>query len=484
MATGIEQKGGPAVRPVGAARPAGPEGSAGAGIADAIYRPFFKAGIAVVLTLGAAWGALLLLRIGLTGSFAAAGLHEVNAHGHAQIFGWLGLFVMGIAYQAFPRFKQTSLPRPRLALASLWLMASGIALRSLLEPVAAGSAPAAALAMTGSALEIAAVGIFAALIAATWRRSPAPLAPYDFYILSAVAWFAVQTVCDAAYFAATIHAPGREQLLDLVATWQGPLRAVQIYGFALLMVLGVSQRIFPLFYGLPAPGRSVSLAALAGLNLAVVGQVAGVLLMRLGGHAWAALWYASVLLLAGSVCALVFGGGVFSRPAGRDRSLKFFRAAYAWLLVSLGMLVLLPVYQFGLLRWLSPGSEAAGIGFSHAYYGAVRHAVTVGFLSLMIVGVAARVVPALSRADLRSLPALWLPFALINLGCALRVTGQVLTDFTPSAFPVAGVSGLLEVTGLAVWGAHLWRVMSRGRAFEKEAPPGRPVVSLPVLNTR
>src|SRR5262249_55926938 len=35
-----------------------------AGPADAIYRPFFKAGILVVLSLGAAWGAWLLLRIG------------------------------------------------------------------------------------------------------------------------------------------------------------------------------------------------------------------------------------------------------------------------------------------------------------------------------------------------------------------------------------------------------------------------------------
>src|SRR5262249_25533372 len=50
---------------------------------DTIYRPFFKAGIAVVLTLGAVWGAYLLLRIGFTGSFRSAGLHEVNAHGHA-----------------------------------------------------------------------------------------------------------------------------------------------------------------------------------------------------------------------------------------------------------------------------------------------------------------------------------------------------------------------------------------------------------------
>ena len=102
--------------------------------ADTIYRPFFKAGIALVLTLGATWGAYLLWRIGLGSSYKAAGLHEINAHGHAQIFGWLGLFVMGFAYQAFPRFKHTKLAWPRLALVSLVSMLAGILLRSLGEP--------------------------------------------------------------------------------------------------------------------------------------------------------------------------------------------------------------------------------------------------------------------------------------------------------------------------------------------------------------
>ena len=58
-------------------------------VADTIYRSFFKAGILVVLSLGAVWGAYLLLRIAQGGTFTAAGLHEVNAHGHAQIFGRL-----------------------------------------------------------------------------------------------------------------------------------------------------------------------------------------------------------------------------------------------------------------------------------------------------------------------------------------------------------------------------------------------------------
>src|SRR5690242_2193021 len=47
-------------------RPADPAAAPRADpIGDAIYRPFFKSGIAVVLTLGAVWGAYLLLRIAL-----------------------------------------------------------------------------------------------------------------------------------------------------------------------------------------------------------------------------------------------------------------------------------------------------------------------------------------------------------------------------------------------------------------------------------
>jgi hypothetical protein len=89
----------------------------------------------------------------------------------------------------------------------------------------------------------------------------------------------------------------------------------------------------------------------------------------------------------------------------------------------------------------------------------------------MIVGVAAKVVPTLNGVDLRSLAALWLPFLLINAGCTLRVVGQTLTDLNPASFPFAGVSGLLEVTGLAVWGAHLWLIMAGRRQSRRWGRP-------------
>lgn len=441
--------------------------------ADAIYRPFFKAGMAVTLSLGAVWGAYLLLRIAFSGSFTAAGLHEINAHGHAQIFGWVGLFVMGFAYQAFPRFKHTTLSHPYLALASLWLMLGGIIGRSILEPLAAALPWAAPAAVASSTLEIAAIVLFVGILATMWRASGKPFAFYDYYILCSLAWFVVQAVYESIYLAATLNVSGREELIALVATWQGALRDVQIHGFALLMILGVSQRLFDHFYGLPTPSQRLSRVALVLLNAAIIGEGMGLILHRLGGPAWIGLWYVSVLVLACTIAALVWNWRIFAAPAEPDRTLKFLRAAYVWLLISLAMLVLLPVHQRLLLPWLAPGSEAAQLHFSHAYFGAVRHAITVGFISLMIVGVAARVVPTLNGVDPRRLSKLWGPFLLINGGCALRVVGQTLTDFLPMAFPFTGISGVLEVLGLTWWAVHLWRIMSGRFALEtaEESPP-------------
>jgi len=79
-------------------------------LADYIYRRFFKAGIAITLTVGALWGAINLLQIALDKNLLQFRLvPSIHAHAHAMIFGWVGLFVMGFAYQSFPRFKFTTL---------------------------------------------------------------------------------------------------------------------------------------------------------------------------------------------------------------------------------------------------------------------------------------------------------------------------------------------------------------------------------------
>jgi hypothetical protein len=225
----------------------------------------------------------------------------------------------------------------------------------------------------------------------------------------------------------------------------------------------VSQRILPTAFGFRAPGKRIADAAFvlvtAGLALDLAGWEA---FRATKASGWAvASWLGTSAYAAG---ALLLAWGLRAWTGGdRDRSTKFIRAAYLWMALACLMVFAEPFY-----------SRALGLRFSHAYHGAIRHAFTVGFISLMILGVSSKVVPILGGIDVRGLPALWLPFLLVNVGNAMRVTFQVLTDIVPGpAYPVMGVSGTFEVAGLAIWGVHLWRLMDRRPADAPKARPAR-----------
>jgi hypothetical protein len=436
--------------------------------ADTIYRRFFKAGIAVTLTAGAAWGALLLITIGLKESFTAISIFDINAHGHAQIFGWVGLFVMGFAYQAFPRFKHTSLWKPRLAISTFYLMLAGLILRVIGEPLHR-FVFLFGLGLLGAGLELVAIVLFVLIIAETFRRSQKPLGAYDYYILTAFFWFFAQAVLDLFHLYMTTSAPTKTALLQQVATWQAPLRDLQIHGFALILILGVSQRFLHGMFAFPEIPRHRSLGLLLPLTAAVGGEAFFFVLFRKTGQLlYAGLMYASMVTLVASVAVLTrsWWAHLWSRrvvPAEiaadrADRSFKFIQAAYAWLYLSFAMLLLVPFYN-----WLT------GQSFSHAFYGATRHAITVGFISLMIMGVAAKVVPVLNGVDTRMLSRLWLPFVLVNTGCFLRVSTQILTDLVSGAFSAIGLSGVLEVAGISLWGIGLWKVMNSNLRLNESA---------------
>jgi len=57
------------------------------------------------------------------------------------------------------------------------------------------------------------------------------------------------------------------------------------------------------------------------------------------------------------------------------------------------------------------------------------------------------------------LPALWSVFWLLNLGNTGRVVLEVATDYSPAAFAPMGMTGFIELVGLAIWGIHVARPM-------------------------
>ncbi|MBP7148989.1 MAG: NnrS family protein [Acidobacteria bacterium] len=414
-------------------------------------RPFFIAGIAVVLTLGVGWGAWLLWRIGFAGSFTGVGVHAINAHGLAQISGWVGLFIMGFAYQFFPRMWRVQLPAPWLIPCVFGLQVAGTVLASTALGLAGSWGPARDAALAGNALLVAAAAIFAGQVFATFRRSGAGWQPWSAFVLAAALWFVIAAIGAAAHAWFTMGAATGEELLALVATYQAPLRDVQIHGLALFMILGVSQKVLPSLLGAPPTPERNGWVALAVLSASVVLEAAVFLLFRwTGDHRFAPLLLLAWIGLPVGAALVAGPWKLWRRPADPDRTGKFFRAAYGWLFLSLAMLLLLPVYQ-----------AASGIPFSHAYYGAARHAITVGFVSLMIMGMAARFSAALAGVERFGLPSLLGPFLLVNAGCALRVGLQVLTDWWSGAFLLVGISSLLEFAGLAWWGAHVLALLLR-----------------------
>jgi NnrS protein/Domain of unknown function (DUF1858)/Domain of Unknown function (DUF542) len=414
---------------------------------DRIYRRFFLGGIAVLLTAGGGWGVWLLLSIAAHESLTAPSIFAINAHGQAQIYGWVGLFILGFAYQAFPRFKHTELPLVPLANLSFFVMAAGILVRSAFEPQA--PSPWAWLALVGVGLQLVAVAMFAVVVATLYRRAEGPLEVNDRYVLAAVFWFAAATAFDVFHVHGMLAASGREALLTQVATYQFALRDMQIQGVAMMMIFGVSLRYFPAILGTARPSLALARRLWLPLNLAILGEVVGFVgFMRTRSASLAVLM--GVAMTAAATLAIAYAANLrlFRRATEPERSLKFLRASHVWLALSMVMLVAAPLYF-----------RLSGQSFSHAWYGAMRHAITVGFISLTIMGVAAKVVPTLAGIHTRQLGDLTVPFLLVNAGCALRVGGQVATDFTAAAYPVAGISGLLELTGLAIWAGGLVRVL-------------------------
>jgi hypothetical protein len=426
---------------------------------DFIYRRFFKAGIVIVLTVGGWWGAVNLAQIALGKNFLQLRLlSAIHAHAHAMIFGWVGLFVMGFAYQSFPRFKNTTLWRPELANASFYLMLAGIVARmaaELLQPRPA----ALALGSFAAVVELAAIGLFLFIVYRTALQSVELHNPYEKFLLASFGWFFLQAIVSDVFFFAKATAATQSELIRRIALVDGPLRDMQVLGFAALVIAGVSQRFVPRVYALAPPRRDRLNLIFVLMNLSLVLDIISYAAV-VSTHNWYFAIGLELAYLIMPLWAVLLARqlGVCGRPGNSDRSFKFIRAAYVWLIAATAMMPLFPLYG-ALTRQV----------FAHSYMGAQRQAITVGFISLMILGVSSRVVPILAGVDSKKLDSLWGPFLLINLGCAGRVGLQILTDFAPTvAYPLIGFTGFMEVLALAWWGIGLWRVMNLAPAHRPQ----------------
>jgi hypothetical protein len=439
---------------IDAGPPAIPSASVAPPPAD-LYPPFLKAAMLATLTGGATLGLVALTIAGLRGSLDT-GLSwwtpVIQAHGHVQIFGWVALFIMGVAYHVVPRFKATELHRPDLARRSFWLVAGGLTARALAQPYA-HEAFAGLVGLAGALAEFAAVAVFARVIARTISGSHAPRAGFERYLLAGNFWFLLLAATNVASMArmAVTGDPVVPARLNAATIH------VEVVGFIGLWILGVSLRILPVFLGLRALGatatRGVFWAVNGGVALAVLAEISGTTALRVPG----------ALLELAAVLTFVVGLGVFGKPIPTPHAdpkpyyRKFIVAAYAWLTFAALLLVFISLYE----ALVSP--------LPREITGSYRHAITVGFVTAMIMGVASRIVPVFRGVPLQGVRLLDASFWLLNAGCFIRVFFQALAGLVGGPFAlVSSSSAYLEIPAIALFSLVLWRTLDARVVRDRE----------------
>ncbi|HYA23740.1 MAG TPA: hypothetical protein VEF05_06245 [Terriglobales bacterium] len=392
---------------------------------------YITTGLAFMLLPGTFLGVWNLLAISSHRTANSVSAGWIQAHGHAQIFGWIGTFILGIGFYSIPKLRRMS-PFTLWAGWTCWaLWTSGITLRWLtgvyrwqwrvLLPLSA-------------AFELAAFLIFFRSVSGHRPQDSGKQAIEKWVLVvitACIGWLTTLLVnSGAALFIAVggvspDFPPGFDQRFLVLETW----------GFLVPFVWGFSAKWLPVFLGLRPLRERGLLVAIGANSMGVVSAMAG----RMEG--------AAILLLMGIVVAAC----ALRLPETPQQSAKikgvhpcfptFIRLAYFWAVMAAVLGI-----------WASIAQSSQGI------WGASRHALTVGFFATMVLSIGQRVLPAFSGMRLLfSTKLMFLSLLLLAGGCLLRVGAEILAyqRFAAWAWAWLPVSAVTEMTAVTIFAVNL-----------------------------
>ncbi|MCR4289841.1 MAG: DUF542 domain-containing protein [Candidatus Scalindua sp.] len=432
-----------------------------------IYEKFIKTAIVIALSTGCVYGAFMLFYMGIQHSLYSVPKVLIETHGHTQIFGWCGLFIMGVSYFVLPRFYAVRIYSGKLANLSFYFMVAGISLvftyRTLLPLNSHYFFKI--LILSGCLLEVLAVLMFLIVAVKTvLSAEKQELETYETFLFSGYLWFLIATVAHAGIIYYMLNAG--ETLIPHATIY--PLRHIQVMGFITLVIFGVVSRTLPAFLGLKTPNAKVNLLIMFMLNASVLVRAVSQPLMVYYAdfnlpyyYVFNTLYFTSGCVEFLSILLFLYNLNILSKPevdfSGMEIEKsyeKFVWAGILWLIVAeIAMMVFTVQESF------------IGVPVSHALIGAYRHAVTVGFITMMIFGFASRIIPISQGIKLHSYSSLTITFILINVGSTLRVVFQPLAVHTGSVpyYLIMGISGLIESVAILLFGINIWKTMSDGK---------------------
>jgi uncharacterized protein involved in response to NO len=359
---------------------------------ETLYKRFIFGALFVALTAGFGLGVVNLTRIAFEREYYSISGALKQAHGHAQLFGFIGLFVMGVALHAVPRFKMVALKSVRSAKICFALMFAGVLLRAVSQPLAQNRLFSFAVAASG-ALEFGAIGIFLWLFIHIFARSKQRAEFYEKFVWASVAWLALLgawnfVLAEQIFLRKSAGIPALSNILFV---------HVALFGFIANMIFGFSFRILPHFLGLREPSKNFANTGFVLWNAAIFLRYPLENLAKI----------ASVLELLGAIFIIAALKIFMPRRtkieiSGVDNTFSWFiKLGYAWLLAAAALPFHADIFR------LAPSS---------------RHAMAVGFITPIIFGVAYRVLPIFNGVNLASNKLMRVSFWHFAAGSTLSIS--------------------------------------------------------------
>ncbi len=400
---------------------------------------FIATGLLFLLLPGTFLGVWNLIGISSAHSLTSITPASLQAHGHAQVFGWVGSFILGIGFYSLTKMQTLR----RFPIRSGWTSWAAWTLGVLLRWIAGITAwhwrtllPAAGI------LELAGFLLFWRAVrrhrpAQSTTSTPATSTP-AWMLAVLLGTFALLLVLILQCFV-LIHAALADSSPAVPHVLDQQLVVFAAWGVLVPTIWGFNARWLPIFAGLRDPDSKTLLAACL---LAALGVVAAF-------TPW--LTFSAALFLVAATLAIlalhIWEPAL--RPAKTEnihRSFRFFlRLCYVWLVVS----CLLNL-------WAVIGDHNGG------FWGASRHALTVGFVAGMILTIGPRILPAFCGMRTLHRPS-WMAVSLVLLhaGCALRVTLEPLAyeGLWHAAWKLLPVSAFVELSAVVAFAANLFATL-------------------------
>ncbi|HEX9134073.1 MAG TPA: hypothetical protein VF844_17410 [Ktedonobacteraceae bacterium] len=410
-------------------------------------------------------------------------LATAQAHGHVQLYGWAGLFIVGVALHFLPRLRGTPLAVPRLVPWILAALVTGLLLRALSQPLflATGAGSWSILLVASGVLECAALVAVVSLLGMTALRGPrmasrpAFLGVFPFLVGAFCALGITSCVNLVSVVQASIS-------MGLVPPTTDNLNVtLGLFGFLVPMALAMSAQSLPMYAGLVAFPRRIlwPLAGVyyTGLVLISIGTLAGS-----QPSAWPGALNGLGMLLMGGVLLIFIS--VFMRmlrTRGRlpekvarlapspEAAVRNYQKHVSDERNAYGPFVALvaSAYLWALLGGVLLVVDGLTMLFGQTPFfaiDAIRHSLAVGFVTLLICGISPRMIPGFSGGKIASpglvSATLWLgnTAALLRVGSLLLATVLATISFAGGSlysilFGLSGPVGLALAICLVV---NLW----------------------------